>query len=113
MIPVSQIWAVWVGAPRSQAMTLFSSAPSAPAKPRSPVGYVKCTRRNRRGAYIDLQLTPKEHNMANICDMWYRYDPSVLIVAITWHETEVTFGEFLHTRLGLAYQSNQESVHAH
>ena len=44
-------------------------------------------------------------------DLWYHYDPAVLVVAVTWHQTEVKFGEYLHTHLGLAYTHNHESVH--
>ena len=51
--------------------------------------------------------------MDNLTNLWYHYDPAVLVVAITWHQTEVKFGEYLHTRLGLAYTHNHESVHVH
>lgn len=40
----------------------------------------------------------------------YRYDPPVLIVALTWHETKAKFCDLLRLRLHLTYFSNAESV---
>jgi hypothetical protein len=65
------------------------------------------------GTHACFQLTPKEYSVANLQDIWFRFDPAVLVVAITWHQTEVGFGEYIHTRLSLAYANNQESVCLH
>lgn len=43
-------------------------------------------------------------------DTWFRYDPPVLIVAITWHQTPVGFGRLLHTNLALTYFNDEESA---
>ena len=51
--------------------------------------------------------------MDNLTDLWYRYDPAVLVVEITWHQMEVKFSEYLHTRLGLAYTHNHKLVRVH
>lgn len=42
--------------------------------------------------------------------IWYRYDPPVLIVAITWHATQTLFGRFLHERLALNYFNTAQLV---
>ena len=42
--------------------------------------------------------------------IWFRYDPPVLIVTITWHQTPVGFGRLLHTQLALTYFNDESSV---
>lgn len=43
-------------------------------------------------------------------DRWFRYDPPVLIVSITWHENREMLGELAYKRLALAYAGNPGSV---
>lgn len=40
----------------------------------------------------------------------YRYDPPVLMLVMTWHETQAKFGQFLHDRLAFSYFNNTEFV---
>jgi hypothetical protein len=46
-------------------------------------------------------------------EVWFRYDPPVLIIAATWHETRMGFGEMLHNRIAASYVGNLHSVRAH
>ena len=43
-------------------------------------------------------------------EFWFRYDPPVLIVAVTWHDTRKKYGQLLHDRLAFSYFNNEESV---
>ena len=45
-------------------------------------------------------------------DTWFHYDPPVLIVAITWHQTPIGFGQLLHTHLALSYFNDEDSVNS-
>ena len=57
-----------------------------------------------------LQLRRREETKAlDAHTVYYRYDPPVLIVAITWHDTK-GFGRFLYDRLALAYRTNEDAV---
>jgi hypothetical protein len=57
-----------------------------------------------------LQLKLQAPLNINKRDIWFRSDPPVLIVSITWHRTDEKFGEFLHKRLALSYFGNADSV---
>jgi len=57
-----------------------------------------------------LQLLLSEQVQRDIDDVWYRYGSPALIVAITWHETRASFGQYLHNRLSLSYLGNEDFV---
>ena len=40
----------------------------------------------------------------------YRYDPPVLIIALTWHETWAGFADFLRGRMRFDYFNNDDDV---
>ena len=40
----------------------------------------------------------------------FRYDPPVLLLVMTWHETQAKFGQFLHDRLAFSYFNNTSLV---
>lgn len=43
-------------------------------------------------------------------DVWYRYDPPVVIIGATWHQTREPFIEYLHRRLALSYFDDTDLV---
>lgn len=42
--------------------------------------------------------------------MVFRYDPPVLVVALTWHESPAPFCDTLYQRLIQGYHNNSEDV---
>jgi hypothetical protein len=58
-------------------------------------------------AQLDLRRT-LPHKMT----VYFRYDPPVLIVAATWHETKVPYGRMLRDNLLRKYVNNEDSVSA-
>ena len=59
-------------------------------------------------AQLKLQV-PKPHKKDTI----FRYDPPVMIVASTWHETKVPYGRMLRDNLLREYSGNEASVSCH
>lgn len=59
---------------------------------------------------LHMQLKSERAPQINKRDVWLRCDPPVLIIAITWHRTQVQFGKLLHQTLALKYYNNGESV---
>jgi len=45
-------------------------------------------------------------------DIWFRYDPPVLIVAATLHKEQYSFCRLLHHHLSVGYRTNTEAVRA-
>jgi hypothetical protein len=43
-------------------------------------------------------------------DVWFRYDPPVIIIGATWHETREPFIEYFHRRLALSYFDDTDLV---
>jgi hypothetical protein len=56
------------------------------------------------------QLTFRDKNKPKKDCLWFRYDPPVLIVAFTWHETKVKFGRYLQRHLAYGYQHSPGHV---
>ena len=42
--------------------------------------------------------------------VFYRYDPPVLIIALTWHETRAGFADFLRGLMRFDYFNNDDDV---
>ena len=42
--------------------------------------------------------------------VWFRYDPPVLIIGVTWHLTREPFIEYFHRRLALSYHDDTDLV---
>ena len=52
----------------------------------------------------------RAETLPQVHDLWFRYDPPVLIVALTWYQTLSKFGKFLYDLLGFSYAGRRESV---
>lgn len=59
-----------------------------------------------------LQLQLRQNNLPHAHELWIRYDPPVLVVVITWHQTAVKFGKLLYDLLSISYAGNEDSVRA-
>jgi hypothetical protein len=69
-----------------------------------------CARQRFRAADDVPQLALRQNNLPVVQDLWFRYDPPTLIIAITWYQTKPKFGGFLHDRLAFSYSGSEESV---
>lgn len=56
---------------------------------------------------IKLKLAVR---LPNARDVHFRYDPPVLIVSLSWHKTQATFGAQLYHHLSRKYGNNASSV---
>jgi len=58
------------------------------------------------GSQFKLRIAhyPKKANI------WFRYDPPILIVAATLHTEQYSFCRLLHHHLSVCYSKNTESV---
>ena len=63
-----------------------------------------------RGSNTASQLELRQNNLPHVHDIWYRYDPPVLIVAITWFQTAAKFGKLVYDLLSRSYAGNESSV---
>jgi hypothetical protein len=69
--------------------------------------------RGRRPVDVLPQLALRQpNNLPRAEDLWFRYDPPVLIVAVTWYQTVSKFGKLVHDLLSFSYAGNEESVRA-
>lgn len=58
-----------------------------------------------------LQIMLKEPRLVpKKWEMLFRYDPAVLIIAVRWHQTDVSFGKLLRNQLLIDYVGNGDSV---
>ena len=57
-----------------------------------------------------FQLTLRNPVIQDKKDLWFRYDPPVVIIVITWYQTQVKFGHFLYNKLQMSYFNNKNSV---
>lgn len=53
---------------------------------------------------------PLRRRQPDICDVWYRYDPPVLLIGAAWHQTEYRFISLLHHRLAMSYHDSHQMV---
>ena len=58
------------------------------------------------------QLELRQANLPHVHDIWHRYDPPVLVVAITWFQTTTKFGKLVYDLLSRSYAGNEGSVGA-
>lgn len=59
---------------------------------------------------LPFQLALRENSLPERDSIWFRYDPPVIVVAVTWHATTARFGRFAYDRLAFGYQSNAAAV---
>ena len=57
-----------------------------------------------------VQLELRRLEIPRRFDVWYRYDPPVVIIGATWHQTQEPFIEYLHRRLALSYFDDTDLV---
>jgi hypothetical protein len=62
------------------------------------------------GLTLQPQLVLRQQSLRDKYSIWFRYDPPVLVVAITWHQTAKGLGELIHSRLALSYASDPGAV---
>ena len=43
-------------------------------------------------------------------NVWFQYDPPVIIIGATWHQTQEPFIEYFHRRLALSYFDDTDLV---
>ena len=43
-------------------------------------------------------------------NVWFRYDPPVIVIGVTWHQTREPFTEYFHRRLALSYYDDTDLV---
>jgi hypothetical protein len=46
-------------------------------------------------------------------DIWYRYDPAVLIIGATWHQNDFPFVQLLQHALSMSYYDGHRLVRFH
>lgn len=56
-----------------------------------------------------LQLAMRREALPK-AETLFRYDPPVLILAMTWFESKAQFGRHLHRRLALSYYNDEDAV---
>ena len=49
------------------------------------------------------QLDLRRPILPRMSRVWFRYDPPVLIIGVTWHQTSEPFIDYFHRRLALSY----------
>lgn len=57
-----------------------------------------------------VQLPLRDARPCNSDDLWYRYDPPVLIVSLDLDPTKAKFAQLLYTRLLMAYLGDEDMV---